>query len=68
MLRILVMVLAAGYLWYLFDRTSVMSLRQLSTGEIFGVVAAALSFAIAAVVRLPGRQNTRSDKSGFFVD
>jgi hypothetical protein len=62
------MLLAAGYLWYLFDRTSTTSLRQLSAGEFLGVVAAALSFAVAAVVRLPGRQNARSDKSGFFIE
>jgi hypothetical protein len=68
MFRILVMVLAAGYLWYLFDRTSAASLRQLSAGELLGVLAAALSFAIAAIVRLPGRQDARSDKSGFFIE
>jgi hypothetical protein len=68
MFRILVMVLAAGYLWYLFDRTSVGGLRQLSAGELFGILAAAFSFAVAAVVRLPGRPNPRSDKSGFFVE
>jgi hypothetical protein len=68
MLRVVVMALAAGYLWYLFDRTSMTSLRQLSTGELFGVLAAAFSFAIAAVVRLPGRKNRRSDKSGFFIE
>jgi hypothetical protein len=66
MLRILVMSLAAGYLWYLFDRDSGIGLKHLSTGETLGVFAAALSFAIAAVVRLPPRHPNRSG-SGFFT-
>jgi hypothetical protein len=68
MFRILVMSLAAGYVWYLLDHNSGSGLRQLSTAETLGVITAALSFAIAAVVRLPGRHPKGPGGSGFFVE
>jgi hypothetical protein len=67
MLRILVVSLAVGYLWYLFDRHSAMEVRHLSFTETIGLVAAALSFAVAAVVRVPSRRPSRSRSSGFFI-
>jgi hypothetical protein len=65
MLRILVVSLAAGYLWYLFDRHSAIEVKDLSEGEAMGVLAAALSFAVAAVVRVPARRPNRSRSTGF---
>jgi hypothetical protein len=67
MLRILVMSVSAGSLWYLFDRHCAIDVRYLTWGETIGLAAAALSFGVAAVVRVPGRQPNRVQSSGFFI-
>ena len=69
MVRLVLMMAAGGYVWHQIEQHgNSLNPHNLSAGETIGFVAAALTFAIAAVVRLPERRKSARLRSGFFIE